>query len=384
MRRKIAIIGGGPAGCICAYFALKNQENNVTIYDDKPLMSTILPTGNGRCNLAYGEFDFKQLAKYYPRGEKFLYSVFSQFSTADTLEFFEQINVKTYIQEDMRYFPVSNSSKEIQVKLVSALSACKNFEYKKEKIDKFDDLIEKYDAVVVATGGNESALQKIADMGVKTIPFKQSLVALKTNFPSLYQLAGISFKNVSAKTGKYLECGDLLIAHDAITGPLIYKISSLMAFEKLPYNISLNFTEHKDFQEFDRYFDALIKENNNKDFVNVISQIVPYSFADFLLVISKIPKDIKANQVSKTFRKAVAEKLFSFNLEITGTKKHGETVKAGGVDTDYINPKSMQLKGSDKLFFVGEILNVDGFCGGFNLQNCWSTGAICGKYFAEM
>ena len=383
MGKKIAIIGGGPAGCICAYFALKNPENNVTVYDFKPLMSTVLPTGNGRCNLAYGEFDFKELAKFYPRGEKFLYSVFSRFSTVDTLDFFEQIGIKTYMQNDLRYFPVSNSSKEIQKTFISVLNKHKNFKLIKEKISNLNMLLAKYDAVVVATGGNEKFLQEISSLGIKTIPFKQSLVALKTNIPALYQLAGVSFKNVSAKFGKYREKGDILIAHDAITGPLIYKISSLMAFEKIPYNVYFNFTDFENFNEFDKYFENLIKENKNKDFVNIISQIVPYSFADFLLVISKIPKKMKANQITKICRKAIAEKIFSFNIEIISTKKHGETVKAGGVDTDFINPKNMQSKLNSKLYFIGEVLNVDGFCGGFNLQNCWSTGAICGQWLAK-
>ena len=110
----IGIIGGGPAGIMCAIFAAKNPDNKIFILDKSIILNTILPTGGGRCNLAYCEYNFKELAKFYPRGEKFLYSILSKFSTADTIEFFNNIGVETYVQEDLRVFPVSDSSKEVK------------------------------------------------------------------------------------------------------------------------------------------------------------------------------------------------------------------------------------------------------------------------------
>lgn len=119
LKSRVAVIGGGPAGCACACF-LQNICD-VTVFDFGKILRTLLPTGGGRCNLAHAEFDFKELAKNYPRGEKFLYSVFSRFSTAETLEFFEKIGVKTYIQDDMRIFPISDSSADVRAKMLSAL-----------------------------------------------------------------------------------------------------------------------------------------------------------------------------------------------------------------------------------------------------------------------
>ena len=126
---KVGIIGGGPAGCFCAY--LLQNSKNVTIFDFGSPLRTILPTGGGRCNLAHAEFDFRELAKNYPRGEKFLYSVFSKFSTADTIDFFEKIGIQTYIQDDMRIFPNSNSAKDVREKFLAALSKVK---FKKERV----------------------------------------------------------------------------------------------------------------------------------------------------------------------------------------------------------------------------------------------------------
>ena len=123
---NIGIIGGGASGCACAYFIKQfSPQTQVSIIDYGNFLRTLLPTGGGRCNLAHYEFDFKELAKNYPRGEKFLYSVFSRFSTADTIEFFENIGVSTYVQEDMRVFPESNSAKAVQTKLLEHLKNVK-------------------------------------------------------------------------------------------------------------------------------------------------------------------------------------------------------------------------------------------------------------------
>lgn len=128
-KEKVAIIGAGPAGCMCAYFASKNAE--VTLFDASSPLHTLLYTGGGRCNLAYAEYDFKELAKFYPRGEKFLYSLFSKFFTADTIDFFEEIGVETYTQDDLRIFPTSNSAKDVREKFLKSL---KNCTFKKEKV----------------------------------------------------------------------------------------------------------------------------------------------------------------------------------------------------------------------------------------------------------
>ena len=123
---KIAIIGGGPAGVTAALFAAQNSENLIYIFDKGIILNTLLPTGGGRCNLAFAEYNFKELAKYYPRGEKFLYSIFSRFSTAQTVNFFEKIGIKTYTQDDLRIFPESNSSKEVKTALLKEIEKNKN------------------------------------------------------------------------------------------------------------------------------------------------------------------------------------------------------------------------------------------------------------------
>ena len=133
---KIAIIGAGPAGVMAGIIALKNGHE-IVFFDERFALSTLLPTGGGRCNLAYAEFDNKELISFYPRGSKFLLSVFSQFSTGDTLEFFENIGVKTYVQDDLRIFPTTNSSKDVQEKMLEELKS-KKVRFIKEKIIKIE------------------------------------------------------------------------------------------------------------------------------------------------------------------------------------------------------------------------------------------------------
>ena len=128
--KNIAIIGAGASGCVCAYYLLKSCLD-VTLFDIKEPLLTLLPTGGGRCNLAFAEFDFKELVKNYPRGEKFLYSVFSRFSAGDTIELFKELGVETYIQDDGRIFPKSNSAKEVREKLLKNINKA---EFIKEKV----------------------------------------------------------------------------------------------------------------------------------------------------------------------------------------------------------------------------------------------------------
>ena len=349
---KVAIIGAGPAGCMCAYFL--QDCCDVTVFDYASPLRTLLPTGGGRCNLSYAEYDFKELAKNYPRGEKFLYSVFLRFGVSDTIEFFEKIGVKTYVQEDFRIFPVSNSSKDVREKFLKALNKVR---FKKEMVSEFG--FEKYDYIVIATGGH-SSYAMLKNAGHNIIPPKPALVGLKTEekFP-----AGVVVKNV-------LSCGfqdDLLFTHEGASGPLIYKISSIYARRDFPYEISFDFCGKIDLQDY-------LNKNPHKSIKNLLADFVPKSFAEFILFKAGIGFDEKCHNINAKQRDKILDLLNNFKIEITGTAKGGEVVTSGGVDLDEVNSKTMESRIVPNLFFCGEVLDIDGFCGGFNLQNCWSTG----------
>ncbi|MCM1265570.1 MAG: aminoacetone oxidase family FAD-binding enzyme [Candidatus Gastranaerophilales bacterium] len=372
---KIGIIGGGPAGCACAFFIKKFNPNiDVTIIDYSTPMRTILPTGGGRCNLAYSEYDFKELTKNYPRGNKFLFSIFSKFSTSDTLEFFEELGINTYIQDDNRIFPQSNSAKEVQDKLLNAI---KNTHIIKEKALRIENINNKFkvitdmnsytfDRLIYSTGGH-NGYDMIRRIGVSIIEPKPSLVGLVTK-ENLSKLMGIVIKDVyNNETGLQ---DDILFTHFGISGPLTYKISSIKARDNFPYNLSF------DLYRQDTNLQEILNKNPHKFIKNILSDMLPIKLVEFILNLVKINPDTKCHRINGTQRDLILENIHNFKISIQSSKKDGETVTAGGVNLDKINPKTMESKEIYGLYFCGEVIDVDGFCGGFNLQNCWSTAYV--------
>lgn len=365
LNRSIAIIGAGASGCICAYFLLK-AGFEVSIFDFGSPLRTLLPTGGGRCNLAHAEYDFKELAKNYPRGEKFLYSVFSKFSTYDTLGLFNELGVETYVQEDERIFPTSNSAKDVREKILHNIKSANfikekvsevipienGFKIKTNKSEYF------FQDVVISSGGKSY----IEGTGHKIIPFVPSLVGLNTQEKAP---TGIILKKVYSYEIKTED--DILFTHFGISGPLTYKISSIKAGDKFPYTLS--FDLYKDLPNLQ----DLLNTNPHKDIKNILSNYLPQNFVKYFL---GDLSNIKAHNIDGKTRDSILEKLHNFKLTVLGTNRGEETVSAGGFDLNEINPKTMESKLHPHLYFTGEALNIDGFCGGFNLQNAWSTAYV--------
>lgn len=383
---KVAIIGAGPAGCICAYFAQENSE--VTIFEAKKPLHTILYTGGGRCNLAHAEYDFKELAKFYPRGGKFLYSIFSKFCTGETIDFFEKIGIETYTQDDMRIFPASNSAEDVRKKMLDSIRHCG---VKREKVLKIkkegnnfllttENDAYFFDKVVIAIGGH-AGFSLAESLGHTIIEPKPALVGLITE-KSVAAISGVSLKNILAEVSfenkKIAQLqDDILFTHKGISGPLAYKISSVCArlnyTKENPLKIKLNFVQ----QELD--LQNLLNTNPKKDIKNLISDFVPKSLAEFILSLNKISLDTKCCDINGKTRDLIVKSLIEFEINVVAHSKEGEVVTSGGVSLDEINPKTMESKIVKGLYFCGEVIDVDGFCGGFNLQNCWSTGFVAGS-----
>ncbi len=365
--KEIAIIGSGPAGVFCALQLIeefqKTGENayHITIFDPLETLSTILPTGNGRCNLAYSEFDFKKLASFYPRGEKFLYSIFSRFGTSETLEYFEKIGIKTYKQPDRRIFPVSNSSKILRTQMISELLKSKNVKIVKKEIKNIEE-VQKYDIVVLATGSKDRN-QLVSSFKHSIIPLKPALCGLKIkekgeNFPT-----GVSLNT---------DDGGVIFTHQGVSGPYIFKISSINAYKPFPYEINIPILNP------DRLF-QLIKENSTKSFGNVVSQMIPKALTQYIFK----KYGIDFNKQAAHAKKIEIEKLKNLTLIAENIDGKGEIVHAGGVNLNEID-KNCRSKIVPNLWIIGETLNIDGFCGGFNLQNCWSTAAIAASDIVKL
>lgn len=388
IKLKVAIIGAGPAGCMSAYYASKNAA--VTLFEASSPLHTLLYTGGGRCNLAYAEYDFKELAKFYPRGEKFLYSVFSQFSTSDTIDFFKEIGVETYTQDDLRIFPTSNSAKDVREKFLKSLKYCKFITEKVLDVKKHEKGFSvktssnkyNFDKVVIAIGGH-AGFSLAKSLGHTIIESKPSLTGLISaeNFKGVQ---GVSLKDVEARifyldkkfAPEYDLRGDLLFTHEGISGPLAYKISSICArfdySKETPLLIRLNFLK----AELD--LQSMLNSNPKKDIKNLLAEFVPKSLAEYILQACQINFDEKCCNINGKMRDLILKSLQEFEITVISPAKEGEVVTSGGVSLKEIDAKTMQSKLVEGLYFCGEVIDIDGFCGGFNLQNCWSTGFVAG------
>ena len=168
--------------------------------------------------------------------------------------------------------------------------------------------------------------------------------------------------------------GDILFTHFGISGPLIYKISSIKALDSIPYNLSFDLApELTNLQE-------ILNGNPHKELKNILGEYLPKRLANF---IAGNFSELKGYQINGKTRNFILDKIHNFTLNITGTNSGEETVTAGGVDLDEINPKTMESKKYKGLYFIGEILNIDGFCGGFNLQNAWSTAFVAANSISQ-
>lgn len=372
MNKSIAIIGAGASGALCAYFLLK-KGYDVTLFDKKSPLLSLLPTGGGRCNFAHAEYDFKELAKNYPRGEKFLYSVFSKYSTFDTLSTFEEMGIKSYTQENGRIFPTTNSAKNVREIILKNISGAKFL--KEEIIDlkkinngfklKSNKAEYLFSCVIIAIGGH-SGFSLVKNLGVNIINPKPSLVGLNTK-ENLKELSGVVLKNVKINDLQ----DDLLFTHFGVSGPIIYTISALKAFDNLPYRLNIDLIPIlEDLQE-----DLNIYPH--KEVKNILNKYLPDKVINYVLKDIEITQ--KAHRINGKIRDLILEKLHNFEIEIVGTNKGDETVTAGGINLDEINPKTMELKNIPDLYCIGEVLNIDGLCGGFNLQNAWSTAYVCAE-----
>ena len=305
----------------------------VTIFDKGSPLRTLLPTGGGRCNLAHAEYDFKELAKNYPRGEKFLYSVFSKFSTYDTLSLFSELGVETYTQENGRIFPTSNSARDVREKILSKIKKASIIN--ENVLEVLPNKIKTCNAeyyftdIVIATGGH-AGYDIIKNLDIDIVTPKPSLVGLNTNNKAP---SGIVLKDVLSNDLKI--CDDLLFTHFGISGPLAYKISSIKARENFPYKLSFDlYPKEIELQKF-------LNNSPHKDVKNILADFLPSGFVKYIL--SDLA-DIKAHKIDGKTRDLILDKIHNFEVIVTGTNKGEETVTAGGVKLNEVNPRQKNTR----------------------------------------
>jgi predicted Rossmann fold flavoprotein len=397
--KHILIIGGGASGFFAAInSAINFPETKITILEKSTkLLSKVKVSGGGRCNVTHACFENQELIKNYPRGQKELQQVFSQFTTSDTVTWFAQRGIKLKTEPDGRMFPESNSSESIincfleeakkhniDIHLSEEVIGLKSIENKISVSTTKNTFIA--NAVICGIGGhhqlnNYAFLKKVGHTIDELIP---SLFTLNLPQSNIKELMGLSVKNGTVKVNgtKHQYTGPVLITHWGLSGPAVLKLSAFAAqeFFKLNYHagISVNWTNNLN----EEYIKEILSVNINSKVLVVNSSMfdIPKRLWEFLVLKSDIQPSKSWNELSKKQINKLAQTLSndSYNMQGKTTFKE-EFVTSGGINLKEINFKTMESKLLPHLFICGEVLNIDGITGGFNFQNAWSTAWIAAK-----
>ena len=400
--KQMVVIGAGPAGLMAAGVAMRRGWR-VTIVDPNGLaLKKLSITGKGRCNVT-NCCDKETLLANIPRNSRFLMGAFSRFDTQAVMDFFTDLGVPLKVERGGRVFPVSDSAKDIAGALRRVVGGA---EIVKEKAResllsetgtisgvRCDARILQADRVVLATGGlsypatgsTGDGYAMAAALGHTIVSPRPSLVPLESLDRELAALTGLSLKNVGLylyQSGRLLwkDMGEMLFTHFGLSGPMVLSASAHIGdFSKGACRIVLDLKPALSEQMLDKRLLRDFSENLNRDFKNSLSKLLPSALIPVIVARSGIDPHTKVNEITKKQRDDLCRLLKSFEIPISGPRPVAEAiVTSGGVRVSEINPKTMESKKVPGLFFAGELIDVDGYTGGFNLQIAWSTGYAAG------
>ncbi|WP_294777782.1 NAD(P)/FAD-dependent oxidoreductase [uncultured Eubacterium sp.] len=403
--RKIIIIGGGAAGLIASATAAKRGEDVTVIEKNSRPARKVMITGKGRCNVTNACFDLDDLINSVVTNKRFMYSAFSSFMPYDTIALIEEMGVPTKIERGNRVFPESDkavdivdalvkNAKQSGIKFVEGTVTSFNTENNVIKsVNLADGTIVDGDAFAICTGGlsyqstgSTGDGYKLAEsVGHSITDIEPALISLVASNGFVPKLQGLSLRNISIKLldGEkeiYSDFGEMLFTHYGVSGPVILSASSHMTHPKEHnYKIVIDLKPALDEQTLDKRIQRDFAENTNKDFINSLSKLLPNKLIPVIVKLSGIEPSEKVNQITKPQRQNLVHLLKNFTVNISDFRPINEAIiTSGGVDVKEINPKTMGSKIIDNLFFAGEVIDVDAYTGGFNLQVAFSTGYLCG------
>lgn len=397
------MMAAGRAGELGARVVLLEKNRNLGV--------KFLMTGNGRCNITNLSDDPKQMAARFGKNGKFLFSSLYKFSADDAVAFFEGRGVKTKIENDGRVFPTSDRARDALGALIDYLKKSKVEIRTKADVKRIIKKDSKIDKVVLAGGEEISAKNFVICAGGKSYPKTGSTgdgyrwieklghtitdllpalmpIIIRERF--VKDLEGLSLENVEInvyKNGKKIDSrrGEAVFTADGMSGPIILDMSKKIEQEisgKL--YLKIDFMPDLDFPELDQKIQKYFHERSDKTFKNILYKILPKRLAPIVIRRSRIGADTKANLVSREKRKKLLHVLKEFKLEVEKTAGYDKAfITSGGVKLGEVDPKTMKSKLIDNLYLAGEILNLDGPTGGYNLQVCWSTGYAAGENVAR-
>ena len=403
----VVVIGGGPAGMMAAGKAAEKGGRVLLLEKNKELGVKLMCTGKGRCNITNNTRDTNELVKQYGKNGKFLYSALNNFGVEDVINFFNKRGVKTEVERGDRIFPAHGQAKQVLNALRSYMkktnvevrtnNRVKRIVQKDNKINKMvlgDNSKIEANKFIVCTGGKSypktgsvgDGYRWLERLGHTIIEPKPALtpVIIKESF--IKDLEGLSLKNVEInlyKDNKKIDSrfGEAIFTFNGMSGPIILDMSKKIG-ECLPGKLTLyiDFKPALDYDKLDKRIQRDYKENSNKMFKNSLDSLLPQKLIPVVIKLSNIDTEKKVNSVTREERKKLLHLLKEFKLEIDSLVGFNKAiVTSGGVSLKEIDPKTMKSKIVDNLYLAGEILDIDGPTGGYNLQVCWSTGCLAGN-----
>lgn len=403
---KICVIGGGPAGMMAAGTAYLYGAD-VTIFESMPFLGKKLAiTGKGRCNVTNAS-GIQELLDNITKNPRFLYSALSTFTPDDVMSTFENLGVRLKTERGNRVYPESDKAKDI----VDAMRKyCEGARVIHEKVKKLfvnddgsftvkTDKEYRFDKVILATGGKSypltgsdgSGYRLVTALGHHVTELIPSLIPITSPSRLCPDMQGLSLKNVAIKIADqdgnvvYTDFGEMMFTHFGVTGPMILSASAHLRNRDIStLTLSIDLKPALDEKTLDARLLSDFKQNANKDFINSLSGLLPSKMIEPFISVTGIDARKKINLITKEERKAILTTLKDFRIPLSSFRPIEEAiVTSGGIEVKEISPKSMESKIVPGLFFAGEVIDVDAYTGGFNLQIAFSTGYLAGKSAAE-
>lgn len=399
------IIGAGAAGCMAAIFAARYGKSVLLFEPNEKVGRKLRITGKGRCNVTNNS-PVEEHIRNIPVNSRFMYSAFSSFSAEDTMNFFEDLGVPLKTERGNRVFPISDKAEDIVDSLDRELKklGVKVIHKRAESL-----IIEngsvcgvtangreyRSKSVLIACGGKSYPNTgstgdgyRLAESAGHTITeLKPSLVPLVSGDKFCSELMGLSLRNVTLKLYDrekliFSELGEMLFTHFGVSGPLVLSASShIREMQKDRYKIIIDLKPALSSEQLDARIQRDFAENLNRDFINGIRKLLPAKLIPIIVKLSGIAPERKVNSITKEERRKFGEFMKSFPIRISGFRPIDEAIiTSGGVSVREISPKTMESKLINDLFFAGEVIDVDAYTGGFNLQIAFSTAYTAALY----
>lgn len=405
---NILVVGGGAAGLMAAGTAAENGARVTLFETNEKVGRKLFITGKGRCNVC-NNCDAQTVLQNVPVNPRFLYSALDCFSPTDVMAFFEAHGVPLKTERGNRVFPVSDKSADIidalftWVKRLGVTIIQKTVEQLEIRDGSIVGVrahakLYEGDRVIIATGGASypqtgstgDGYRFAKQAGHTVVPPNPSLVPLVEAGDVCRELMGLSLRNVQVTVFEnnkkiFSEFGEMLFTHFGLSGPLILSASAHMRhFGSKEYRVEIDLKPALDEKTLDKRLLSDFDKHKNSDFINALGDLLPRKLIPMVVRLSEIDPHAKVNSITKAQRASLLHTLKHFSVSVSGKRPIAEAiVTTGGVSVREVSPKTMESKKCAGLYFAGEVLDIDAYTGGFNLQIAWSTGRLAGLSAAQ-